>query len=104
MKAEDAEASENDWDEVLKNERINRMSLFGRMVLSTTNDGLGKVMSSHLLHIMEAMVKKNVAVYEPPRQTRSVMLYWRSPEEWSEILHNWVCWPLCIYLISSCLF
>ncbi|KAF8715189.1 hypothetical protein AX14_009838 [Amanita brunnescens Koide BX004] len=75
LKAEDAETSGNDWDEVLKNERINR-----------------KVLSPHLLHIMEAMVKKNVAVYEPPRQTRSVMLYWRSPEEWAEILHNWVCW------------
>ena len=76
---------------MLKNERINRMSLFGRMDLFT-NDDLGKVLPPHLLHIMEAMVKKNVAVYEPPRQTRSVMLYWRSPEEWAEILHNWVCW------------
>ncbi|KAF8634193.1 hypothetical protein AX15_001008 [Amanita polypyramis BW_CC] len=72
LKVEDAETSENDWDEVLKNERINR-----------------KMLPSHLSHIIEAMVKRNVATYEPPKQTRSVMLYWRSPEEWAEVLHSW---------------
>jgi ESCRT-II complex subunit VPS25 len=37
------------------------------------------------------MVIKNVAAYEPPKQTRSVLLYWRLPEEWAEVLHGWVC-------------
>ena len=36
------------------------------------------------------MVSKEVAVYEPPKQTRSVLLYWRLPEEWAEVLHGWV--------------
>lgn len=36
------------------------------------------------------MVAKNQAVYEPPKQTRSVLLYWRLPEEWAEVLHQWV--------------
>ncbi|KIL59066.1 hypothetical protein M378DRAFT_188070 [Amanita muscaria Koide BX008] len=72
LKVEDAETSSNDWDEVLKNERINR-----------------KVLPSHLSYVLEAMVKKNVAVYEPSKQTRTVMLYWRTPEEWAETLHNW---------------
>lgn len=40
---------------------------------------------------MSEMVAKNLAVYEPAKQTRSVLLYWRLPEEWAEVLHEWVC-------------
>ncbi len=36
------------------------------------------------------MVTKNLAAYEPPKQTRSVFLHWRQPEEWAEVLHKWV--------------
>lgn len=36
------------------------------------------------------MVAKNVAAYDPPKQTRSVLLYWRLPEEWADVLHEWV--------------
>lgn len=36
------------------------------------------------------MVRKNLAVYDPPKQTRAVVLYWRLPEEWAEVLHEWV--------------
>ena len=36
------------------------------------------------------MVSKNLATYEPPKQARSVLLYWRLPEEWAEALHGWV--------------
>jgi ESCRT-II complex subunit VPS25 len=36
------------------------------------------------------MVERNFAAYEPPKQTRSVLLYWRLPEEWAEALHSWV--------------
>jgi len=39
---------------------------------------------------METMVAKNLAVYEPPKQTRSVLIYWRLPEEWAEVLYDWV--------------
>ncbi|KAG5649414.1 hypothetical protein H0H81_004007 [Sphagnurus paluster] len=35
------------------------------------------------------MVSKDQAVYEPAKQTRSVLLYWRSPDEWAEALHSW---------------
>ncbi|TFY61503.1 hypothetical protein EVJ58_g4475 [Rhodofomes roseus] len=38
---------------------------------------------------MADMVSKNLAVYEPPRQTRTVLLHWRLPEEWAEVLHEW---------------
>jgi len=36
------------------------------------------------------MAAKDLAVYEPAKQTRSVLLYWRLPEEWAEVLHEWV--------------
>ncbi|KAF9049511.1 ESCRT-II complex, vps25 subunit, partial [Hymenopellis radicata] len=72
LRVEDAETSGNDWDEVLKNERINR-----------------KVLPPYLEHILSLMVAKNVAVYDPAKQTRAVLLYWRLPEEWAETLHEW---------------
>ncbi|KAF8226234.1 ESCRT-II complex, vps25 subunit [Tricholoma matsutake] len=72
LSVEDAETTGNDWDEVLRNERINR-----------------KLLPTHLSHILSNMVEQNVAAYEPPKQTRSVLLYWRLPEEWAETLHNW---------------
>lgn len=72
LRVEDTEVAGNDWDEIFRNEQIRR-----------------RLLPSHLAHIMEDMVTKNKAVYEPARQTRSVLLYWRTPEEWAEVLHNW---------------
>ena len=51
---------------------------------------LGKLPPSHLQYLVSQMVAKNLAVYEPAKQTRSVLLYWRLPEEWAEVLHEWV--------------
>ncbi|EPT01091.1 ESCRT-II complex vps25 subunit [Fomitopsis schrenkii] len=72
LRVEDAETKGGEWDEVLRNERINRL-----------------LKPSHLSFIMADMVSKNLAVYEPPKQTRTVLLYWRLPEEWAEVLHEW---------------
>ncbi|GJE98536.1 ESCRT-II complex vps25 subunit [Phanerochaete sordida] len=72
LRVEDAEVAGNDWDEILRNEQIHR-----------------RLLPSHLEHIITDMVEKNRAVYEPARQTRSVLLYWRTPEEWAEVLHGW---------------
>ncbi|KAJ8496039.1 hypothetical protein ONZ51_g1334 [Trametes cubensis] len=56
IRAEDADVPGSEWDEVLRNPRINT---------------------------------KGHAVYEPPRQTSSVLLYWRTPEEWAQVLYDW---------------
>ncbi|KAK7048173.1 ESCRT-II complex subunit-domain-containing protein [Favolaschia claudopus] len=72
LRVEDAEATDSEWLEVFRNERINR-----------------KLLPSYLFSILATMVSKNVAIYEPPGQTRSVLLYWRLPEEWAEVLHQW---------------
>jgi ESCRT-II complex subunit VPS25 len=50
----------------------------------------GRLMSDHLTYILGIMVSKNLAVYEPAKQTRAVLLYWRLPEEWAEVLYDWV--------------
>ena len=51
---------------------------------------IGRLLPSHLSHLLSEMVSKNLATYEPPKQARSVLLYWRLPEEWAEALHGWV--------------
>lgn len=43
---------------------------------------------------MATMVSKNLAGYEPAKQTRSALIYWRLPEEWAEVLYDWVSIPL----------
>lgn len=59
---------------------------------------------------MEDMVSKNLAAYEPPKQSKSsVLLYWRSPEEWAGVLHDWVRHPyrsihICIHSVLPCPF
>ncbi|KAF9014096.1 ESCRT-II complex subunit-domain-containing protein [Cyathus striatus] len=73
LRVDDAEEADSDWTPVLRNERINR-----------------RVLPPYLFAIIAAMVTKNVAAYEPPKQDRSVLLYWRLPEEWAEVLHEWV--------------
>ncbi|KAI0642006.1 ESCRT-II complex vps25 subunit [Trametes meyenii] len=72
LRTEDADAPGGDWDEILRNPRINR-----------------RLLSSHLNAILADMVERGHAVYEPPRQTSSVLLYWRSPEEWAQVLYDW---------------
>ncbi|KAG0709463.1 ESCRT-II complex, vps25 subunit, partial [Suillus ampliporus] len=72
LRVEDAEVPGGDWDEILRNERINR-----------------RILPSYLSSLMADMVAKNLTVYEPPKQTRAVILYWRLPEEWADVLHSW---------------
>ncbi|KAL1940830.1 hypothetical protein VTO73DRAFT_7871 [Trametes versicolor] len=72
LRAEDADVAGGAWDEILRNPRINR-----------------RLLSSHLSAILADMVAKGHAVYEPPKQTSSVLLYWRSAEEWAQVLYDW---------------
>ncbi|KAG1764345.1 ESCRT-II complex vps25 subunit [Suillus occidentalis] len=72
LRVEDAEVPGGDWDEILRNERINR-----------------RIPPSYLSSLMAALVAKNLAVYEPAKQTRAVLLHWRLPEEWADVLHSW---------------
>lgn len=72
LRVEDAEVANSDWDEILRNERIHR-----------------RMLGAHLSDQLATMVEKGLAVYEPAKQTRAVLLYWRKPEEWAETLHAW---------------
>ncbi|KAH8100532.1 ESCRT-II complex vps25 subunit [Cristinia sonorae] len=72
LRLEDAETSGNPWDEIFRNTRINR-----------------RLFPNHLSHILQDMVSKNLAVYDPPKQTSSVLLFWRTPEEWADVLYEW---------------
>ena len=48
-------------------------------------------MPNHLAQLLGVMVSKDLAVYEPAKQPRAALLYWRSPEEWADVLYEWVC-------------
>ncbi|KAF9444870.1 ESCRT-II complex, vps25 subunit [Macrolepiota fuliginosa MF-IS2] len=72
LRVEDAETAGSEWDEILRNERIRH-----------------RMPPSHLSTILAAMVQRNVAAYESPKQTRSALVYWRLPEEWADVLHRW---------------
>lgn len=72
LRVEDADTAGSAWEEVLRNERINR-----------------KILPCHLSRLLAVMVTQNLAVYEPPKQTRTVLLYWRLPEEWADVLYDW---------------
>lgn len=72
LRIEDAETAGSDWKEILYNERINR-----------------RMLSAYLSDILATMVGKNVAAYEPAKQTRAVLVYWRLPDEWAEVLYDW---------------
>ena len=67
-----AEVAGGDWDEILRNERINR-----------------RILPSYLESILAAMVTKNQAAFEPPKQTRAAIIFWRTPEEWADVLYTW---------------
>ncbi|KAG6910915.1 hypothetical protein DXG01_006598 [Tephrocybe rancida] len=89
LRVEDAETADNHWVEALRNERINRMSRSSFAAELTGGSASGKVLPPYLSHILSAMVAKDLAAYEPQKQTRSVLLYWRSPDAWAETLHSW---------------
>lgn len=36
------------------------------------------------------MVGQGSAIYDPPRQTRSVILCWMTVDKWAETLYDWV--------------
>ena len=46
--------------------------------------------------MLATLVDRKVAAYEPEKQTRTVLVYWRLPEEWAEVLYDWVCEILII--------
>ncbi|TBU34011.1 ESCRT-II complex vps25 subunit [Dichomitus squalens] len=72
LRAEDVDVPNSEWEEVLSNPRIGR-----------------KIRAAHLAAILAHMVTSGQAVYDPPNQTSAVLLYWRSPEEWAQVLHDW---------------
>ena len=55
----------------------------------------------YLSDILATMVDKNVAAYEPAKQARAVLVYWRVPEEWAEVLYDWVCRYRVSYLLRD---
>lgn len=59
-------------------------------VSSALHDSPGKLNTSYLAYILEQMERSCRLAFDPPKQSISAVLYWRTPEEWAEVLHEWV--------------
>jgi hypothetical protein len=73
---------------------------FGELIATYT----GRILPPFLSDLLAMMVKSDQAVYDPPKQTRSILLYWRRPEEWAEALYEWVrilCFPFTAHVPRS---
>lgn len=61
-----------------------------RTLKVVTDKITGRILPDYLAHLFLEMVSNKVAVCELPKQTRSILLYWRLHEEWAEVLHGWM--------------
>lgn len=77
-------------------------SLSQRGLIRPFSSLAGKIRSPHLAAIITHMVATGQAVYDPPNQTSAVLLYWRSPEEWAQVLYDWVRHPFSPFQLLLC--
>jgi ESCRT-II complex subunit VPS25 len=87
LRVDDAE-TKGDWGEIFRNDRLGRTSQQDDQQLS--NLGLGRLQPTHLAHILTAMVAQSRASWDSESNARTVTLFWRLPQEWAELLHEWV--------------
>ncbi|KIO27316.1 hypothetical protein M407DRAFT_243412 [Tulasnella calospora MUT 4182] len=73
LRVEDAESKDGPWNEVFWNPRIKR-----------------QMPQQYLEYITKTMVSEGSAFWEPPRQTRSVIVCWSKVDAWAETLYDWV--------------
>ena len=69
---------------------VSILTPLSRSLLTERAHRTGRVLPTYLSFLLSQLVLRNQAAYEPSRQTHSVILYWRTAEEWGDILHNWV--------------
>ncbi|CAE7224398.1 unnamed protein product [Rhizoctonia solani] len=90
LRAEDASIKDGQWAEILINPRIKRkMPSICRVFTHSSPGRSGGLTEKHLESILSRLVSNKLAEFEPPNQTKSVIVYWRKPEEWAEALHDW---------------
>jgi len=93
LRLEDAEVTGGEWDEIFRNERIESQCNVPSSYLEFTYYfywvSLGRLQPAHLSMLLSSLVAQNSAIWDPPNQKRSVLLYWKSPEDWAETLHGW---------------
>ena len=95
LRARDADLrTGGDWSDIFYNPRIKRnnssWSYRDGPTISNSLSGIGSLPSSQLETLIQTMVTAGQAVYEPAGQKANALLLWRRPEEWAEILHEWV--------------
>ncbi|WOO77150.1 Vacuolar protein-sorting-associated protein 25 [Vanrija pseudolonga] len=49
-----------------------------------------KLLPPALKQVLAHMAKEGHAAPEPPRQAATYLIFWRKPEEWGQIIYDWV--------------
>lgn len=50
----------------------------------------GKLQPPALKQLLAHMATQGSAAADPPKQTTTYLLYWRKPEEWGQLIYDWV--------------
>lgn len=59
-------------------------------VIRASADDAGKLQPPALKQLLAHMAAEGNAAADPPKQTTTYLLYWRKPEEWGQLIYDWV--------------
>ncbi|CAD6572847.1 MAG: hypothetical protein TREMPRED_000645 [Tremellales sp. Tagirdzhanova-0007] len=49
-----------------------------------------RLLPNAMREVMSSMTKNGYAAPDPPKQTAMYLLYWRKPDEWATLIHDWI--------------
>lgn len=92
MLLNDAVNPDSGWYHILGNERINRKSIVPQFTLSSSiNFAPGRIKITYLSRLFDIMIENRQATYWPlTGQRDQLLIFWRSPEEWGELVFDYV--------------
>lgn len=53
-------------------------------------EATGRLLPPSLRQLMAHMAKEGHAAADPPKSTSTYLLYWRKPEDWGQLIYDWV--------------
>ncbi|RIA91711.1 ESCRT-II complex subunit-domain-containing protein [Glomus cerebriforme] len=87
------------WSEIIlayyRHHKLYRLELFeslnSELFNFNNNQGIKRRLRLETLQaIIDTMVKRGTAEWESPPKKVSAIIYWRKPEEWANLINNWI--------------
>lgn len=69
---------------------FSRLAASQNFSIADSADWTGKLQSPALKQLLAHMATEGSAAADPPKQTTTYLLYWRKPEEWGQLIYDWV--------------